>query len=174
MWVGNDEYETRVNYCPMTGRPAKTQMAATESTSPYTDSAYAVTIHTIYKTPPKERYSEIIDEAYKNYCKYTSANDSKWNQWMRDNGDGTFSMFTQEEFINKIKTDDEISKRWGLKIEERELSVEERNEWFQINLNGNNPLMKSDWKDYELDQQNIPKRLITVTYSHEKIEVYEQ
>jgi len=38
----------------------------------------------------------------------------------------------------------------------REMTTEERNEWFKINLNGNNPLMKSDWKDYELDQQNIP------------------
>lgn len=26
MWVGNDEYETQVNFCPMTGKPAPTQM----------------------------------------------------------------------------------------------------------------------------------------------------
>lgn len=26
MWVGNDEYETQVNYCPMTGVPAEKQM----------------------------------------------------------------------------------------------------------------------------------------------------
>ena len=43
---------------------------------------------------------------------------------------------------------------WGVfvKIEERELSTQERNEWFQIHLNGNNPFMTSDWKDFELDQ----------------------
>jgi thymidylate synthase len=52
-------------------------------------------------------------DAYKNYCKYTSANSSEWNRWMRDNGDGTLSMFTQEEFINKIKTDDEFASSWG-------------------------------------------------------------
>jgi len=52
-------------------------------------------------------------DAYKNYCKYTSANSSEWNKWMRDNGDGTVSMFTQEEFINKIRTDDEFAKKWG-------------------------------------------------------------
>lgn len=52
-------------------------------------------------------------DAYQNYCKYTSENSSKWNGWMRDNGDGTLSMFTQEEFINKIKTDDEFAKKWG-------------------------------------------------------------
>jgi hypothetical protein len=26
MWVGNDEYETQVNYCPFTGTPAPVQM----------------------------------------------------------------------------------------------------------------------------------------------------
>jgi thymidylate synthase len=40
----------------------------------------------------------------------------------------------------------------------RELTTAERNEWFQINLNGNNPRMKSDWKDFELDKQNVPTR----------------
>ena len=80
---------------------------------------------------------------------------------------------TQEEFINKCKTDTEFSERWGLKIEELELSVQERNEWFQIHRNGNNPLMKSDWKDFELDQQNIPTKLIKITYNDKTIESYE-
>ena len=64
---------------------------------------------------------------------------------------------------------------WGVfvKIEERELSTQERNEWFQIHLNGNNPFMKSDWKDFELDQQNIPTKLITLTYNDQTIECYE-
>jgi len=26
MWVGNGEYETQVNFCPMTGKPAPTQL----------------------------------------------------------------------------------------------------------------------------------------------------
>jgi hypothetical protein len=25
MWIGNDEYETQVNFCPMTGEEAKTK-----------------------------------------------------------------------------------------------------------------------------------------------------
>jgi len=33
--------------------------------------------------------------------------------------------------------------------------------------------MKYDWKDYELDQQNIPKRAISLTYNNETIKVYE-
>jgi hypothetical protein len=80
---------------------------------------------------------------------------------------------TKDEFIKKCKTDIEFSEKWGLTIEERELNTDERNKWFQINLNGNNPLMKSDWKDYELDQQNIPTKLITISYNDQKIESYE-
>ena len=80
---------------------------------------------------------------------------------------------TIQEFIKKIKTDDEFAKKWGLKMEERELSLDERNEWFQIHLNGNNPFMKSDWKDFELDQQNIPTKQITLEYNNEKTYYYE-
>ena len=86
------------------------------------------------------------------------------------NGEG---ILTRGEFINKCKTDPEFSEKWGLKIEERELSTQERNEWYQIHRNGNNPLMKSDWKFFELDQQNIPTKVITLTYNNEKIESYE-
>jgi len=32
MWVGNDEYETQVNYCPMTGEKAPVQMESTDQT----------------------------------------------------------------------------------------------------------------------------------------------
>jgi ligand-binding sensor domain-containing protein len=31
MWVGNGEYESQVNYCPMTGEAAKTQMKLIET-----------------------------------------------------------------------------------------------------------------------------------------------
>jgi thymidylate synthase len=54
-----------------------------------------------------------VGDAYKNYTKKTSANSSEFNQWMRDNGDGTLSMYTQKEFIEKIKTDDEFAAKWG-------------------------------------------------------------
>ena len=129
---------------------------------------------------------QIIDEVYKNYEKIT--NDFQLENPIDDfiiktirgemikieteDGDD-YRILTQEEFINKCKTDSEFSEKWGLRIEERELSIQERNEWFQIHLNGNNPFMKSDWKDYELDQQNIPNKLITITYNNETIEVYE-
>jgi thymidylate synthase len=61
---------------------------------------------------------------------------------------------------------------YGFQIYTRELSVQERNEWFQINRNGNNPLMKSDWKDFELDQQNIPKRAISLMWNQRSVDTF--
>ena len=105
----------------------------------------------------------IIDDAYQNYVKTHRVGFLGIKN----------TIMSKEEFINKCKTDPEFSEKWGLKIEERELSTQERNEWFQIHLNGNNPFMKSDWKDFELNQQNIPTKLITLTYNNETIESYE-
>jgi hypothetical protein len=118
---------------------------------------------------------ELLDEAFLNYWKKVSVNNEE--DCLVKQEEGSFlkevRALYQQEFINKCKTDTEFSEKWGLTIEERELNTDERNKWFQINLNGNNPLMKSDWKDYELNQQNIPTKQITVTYNNETIESYE-
>ena len=52
-------------------------------------------------------------DAYKRYRKFTSDNSSQWNKWMRDNGDGTLSMYTMEEFVEAIKTDNDFMTEWG-------------------------------------------------------------
>jgi hypothetical protein len=116
---------------------------------------------------------ELLDEAFLNYWRNAKHNNV---DCLVKQEEGSFLVemrfYYKEEFINKCKTDTEFSEKWGLTIEERELNTDERNKWFQINLNGNNPLMKSDWKDYELDQQNIPSKLITITYNDKTIESY--
>jgi thymidylate synthase len=61
---------------------------------------------------------------------------------------------------------------YGFQVYTRELTTEERNDWFQINRNGNNPLMKSDWKGYELDQQNIPKRSISLMWNQRSVDTF--
>ena len=50
-------------------------------------------------------------DAYKNYK--NSNPDYLANDEMFKTEKGTYKFFTQEEFINKIKTDDEFAKKWG-------------------------------------------------------------
>ena len=117
----------------------------------------------------------IIDEAYENYSKEYEKDNSIGMCLLvaRMDGKSTYRKPDKEMFVSLCTHDKTFSEKWGLKIEERELNTQERNEWFQVHLNGNNPFMKSDWKDYELDQQNIPTKLITLTYNNETIESYE-
>jgi hypothetical protein len=126
---------------------------------------------------------QITGDAYKNYrskSKDLDLPENLYNKLIDDlNKDAMFPidnpnrMLSKEQFINKCKTDTEFSEKWGLKIEERELDLEERNEWFQVHLNGNNPFMEFDWKDFELDQQDIPTKQITLEYNNEKTYCYE-
>jgi hypothetical protein len=111
-----------------------------------------------------ERYNQIIGDAYKNYLKDLN----------RDNvsvDDPNYILLSKEEFINKCKTDQEFSEKWGLTIKERELSLEERKK-----------LMKEDTEFYcrndaeielYLAIENIPTKLITITYNDKTIESYE-
>lgn len=119
----------------------------------------------------KERFNRIIDEVFINYCQTKIEKTSTGEIWI--SYAGHYGIISKEEFINKCKTDLDFSEKWGLKIEERVLSTQERNEWYQIHRNGNNPLMKSDWKFFELDQQNIPTKVITTKYQNETVITYE-
>jgi DNA polymerase III delta subunit len=83
---------------------------------------------------------ELLDEVFENYRKIV---------WRITN----MPLYTKEEFINKCKTDSEFSEKWGLKIEERELNVDELN---IVNL---------------LKQTST--KLITITYNDKTIESYE-
>lgn len=52
-------------------------------------------------------------DAFKHYVSKTSANSSEWDGWMRDNDDGTVSMYTKEQFVHKIVSDEKFAKKWG-------------------------------------------------------------
>jgi hypothetical protein len=105
---------------------------------------------------------ELLDDAFSKFLKYKIENlfDTRWDVIIEMNtSDNTKPYFatgrrlSQEEFINKCKTDTEFSERWGLKIEERELNVDELN---IVNL---------------LKQTST--KLITLEYNGIKIESYE-
>ena len=120
-----------------------------------------------------QKQKELLELAYNNFIYNPDYKAKSVADLMSSQAGQLVKCPTIEDFINKCKTDNEFSEKWGLKIEERELNTQERNEWFQVHLNGNNPFMKSDWKDFELDQQNIPTKLITITYNNIKLERYE-
>ena len=111
-------------------------------------------------------YNQIIDDAYENYCmSYKDGHEFYEDEKVKRS-------FTQEEFINKCKTDTEFSERWGLKIEERELNRLER---IQLGL-------KAGWKPKgyienfeheDLDGWNTPTKIITITYNDIKTEIHE-
>ena len=130
----------------------------------------------------------IIEECYNSYLK---ADKDSFDRWLRLDSSivAKWTPYTQKEFINKIKTEPKFSEKWGLKIEERELSFEERwdlsekygyrkkvgempsetetfngvNEREEFNSMMNDPVMST----------NLPTKLITLTYNNETIESYE-
>jgi hypothetical protein len=124
-----------------------------------------------------ERYNQIIDDAYKNYLKHYDNLDPMEllaSGSIMIGASKPFIPFTLEEFINKCKTDQEFSERWGLKIEERGLSLEESAKWLQ-DVKGYDLLDGNLEHDYirEVVEEEGPTKLITLLYNNEIIEVYE-
>ena len=132
---------------------------------------------------------ELLDEAYKKY--QTEMMFHPEDNWLEEL-DGmnmstgeikkVYRQYAPVEFINKCKTDTEFSEKWGLKIEERELSLEERYTIAQKTsdmtdrsllvrqtMNNFPPSSHEEW----LKEKNTPTKLITITYNNETIESYE-
>jgi len=124
---------------------------------------------------------ELLDEVYENFIDKTKG----LNLNLEINRDiivvegpvynATPRLLSKEEFINKIKTDEEFSEKWGLKIEERELSLDER---YKIAL----PIWKEKYgplanmmvpTNVDNTPYKIPTKLITITYNDKTIESYE-
>jgi len=107
---------------------------------------------------------ELLNEVYSHYLMEDAKilpNMSK--EKMTELGYG----LSQEEFINKCKIDPEFSENWGLKIEERELSLEERRKLANYDSVFVSPMTVESW-----DRNKIPTKLITTT-KITKIESYE-
>jgi hypothetical protein len=100
---------------------------------------------------------ELLDEVYKNYEKSII-------QSHKENGLEGFEYLNKESFIERIGTDAEFSERWGLKIEERELTWDESNEYYN-----NHQSLKVPYLGLK-----VPTKLITITYNEKTIESYKQ
>jgi hypothetical protein len=119
---------------------------------------------------------QIIDEVYENYLTNFIPPTCPPNLDVQPD---YYKPITKEWFIKSAKErgirGDEFSERWGLKIEERELSHDERfviykkvcNRDLQPHISGVN------FKQFHFDESNIPTKLITITYNNKTIESYE-
>ena len=121
----------------------------------------------------------IIDEAYENYNKeiirQREIQKEEVNR-LRSQGKRVkvrlIELLSKEEFIDKCKTDSKFSEKWGLKIEERELSLSERTK-YKKERGDRIARTFAAYTHQMLDNANIPTRLITITYNNETIENYE-
>ena len=130
---------------------------------------------------------ELLDEVYKKYQSQTMfrtddlASLEELDGMCLGTGEikKVYRQYAPKEFIDKCKTDKEFSEKWGLKIEERELGLEER---FNIKSPGGkfsifqenypNTHRRNNPNDL-LDVFNIPTKLITIKYNDKTIESYE-
>jgi hypothetical protein len=118
----------------------------------------------------KERSNQIIDEVYNKYTKkYVGYDDVP----------------SKELFLFEIKNNPDFSERWGLKIEERELSQGERQSILEQKGPVYQGVLRSKAKEYKTSKKifevinqtcnefNIPTKLITISYNDKTIESYE-
>jgi hypothetical protein len=112
---------------------------------------------------------QIIDEVYENYSKEYEKDNSIGLTLLvqRIDGKSVYRKPDKQMFIDLCTYDKTFSEKWGLKIEEHELSSEERNKWSWDNW-GITCEMES-----VLDEEEVPTKLITITYNNETIESYE-
>jgi hypothetical protein len=115
---------------------------------------------------------EIIEVVGQEYTKWFFKNATPGlNKKPQLNGE---MILTRGEFINKCKNDSEFFEKWGLKIEEKELSWEERAKWLEDNK-GYDLLVGNLDHDHirEVVEEESPTKLITITYNDKTIESYE-
>jgi hypothetical protein len=127
---------------------------------------------------------ELLDKVYENYVKWVKSSENQKNK-----NEIVKIPDSKETLIKTIKGDDEIvkkmgkrycdefSEKWGLKIEERELSFEERHLMYCKSFENTDDNHKGssdiDKMTKYHNNRNIPTKLITVTYNNKTIESYE-
>lgn len=123
----------------------------------------------------KEKYNQIIESAWKEYADSHFIPGNPKGKLLSDQLFSVIPMVhNRESFREEIRKNPEFAKKWGLKIEERELSLEERAEWLQNNK-GYDLLVGNLDHDHirEVVEEESPTKLITITYNNETVEIYE-
>jgi hypothetical protein len=106
-------------------------------------------------------YTDLIGDAYRDWCNYYRKENNGLEPW------------PIEVWLERIKTDDEFAKKWGLKIKERELSLEERQKLCVVWTEDSYGIDGELRSPLTIDWEKTPKRAITITYNNQTIESYE-
>ena len=108
-----------------------------------------------------KKQQQIIDEVYETFVAAVETDRPD---------DYTRPIMTRDEFVKELKLNVEFSEKWGMKIEERELTWEERVQWVM-------KFTDVEWENLyiveEIAKETTPTKLITIKYNNEKIESYE-
>ena len=118
--------------------------------------------------------NQMIDEAYENYSKEYEKDNSIGSTLLvrRLDGKSVYRKPDKQMFIGLCTYDKTFSEKWGLKIEERELSLKERLNLVSTII-GEEKIRTYEDNLERVDKLNIPAKLITITYNNETIESYE-
>ena len=117
---------------------------------------------------------ELLDAAYENYSKEYE-NDNSIGMCLlvkRMDGKKTYRKPDKEMFVGLCTSDKTFSEKWGLKIEERELSLEERKKLYEGEFTPGIEITNDHWLNSKLTTRNIPTKLITITYNNKIIEMF--
>jgi hypothetical protein len=130
------------------------------------------------------------EEAYENYLQEWNSNCEDEN-FKSENGEISmmhdddpypiYVPYSEEEFIWQVKFEDTFAKRWGVSVNRRELTFEERCEIQIDKLDGMYSSEKNifihhsidEVKRITMDKNKIPKKVISLTYNNKTIEIYE-
>jgi hypothetical protein len=132
-----------------------------------------------------------VDEVYENYTESVYSDgirymdDVKEYDEIYDSESGDewpiVVPYTKDDFIERIKSDNKFAERWGVSVNRRELTFEERCEIQIDKLDGMYSSEKNifihhsidEVKRITMDKNKIPKKVISLTYNNKTIEIYE-
>ena len=116
----------------------------------------------------KNRYNEIIDEVYD---KYDELFDSYYPAFSAPYP----KRLTKEELVQEIKNGGKVIQEYelGVKITERELSLEERKEEYEKGFTPGMVVKNDVWLESKLKTRAIPAKKYRLEYKNEIVEYYE-
>ena len=116
----------------------------------------------------KNRFNEIIDMVYNKY-------DKLFDSYYPPFSAPYPKRLTKEELVEEIKNGGKVIQEYelGVKIVERELSLEERKEQYEKEFTPGMVVKNNEWLESKLKTRGIPTKQYRLEYKNEIVEYYE-